>query len=74
MARCGCLPFRCAGAGPTAAAVAVALVLSAPPGAEAQSTADVEWRHFGRDAANSKYSPLDQITPENFADLEIAWR
>ena len=40
----------------------------------AQSVADTEWRHFGHDAANTKYSPLDQITPDNFNDLEIAWR
>ena len=40
----------------------------------AQSAADTEWRHFGHDGANTKYSPLDQITPENFPDLEIAWR
>ena len=33
-----------------------------------------EWRHFGGDAANTKYSPLDHITPDNFTVLEIAWR
>ena len=33
-----------------------------------------EWRAFGADAANTKYSPLDQITADNFTDLEIAWR
>ena len=27
-----------------------------------------------RISTNTKYSPLDQITPENFTDLEIAWR
>ena len=59
---------------PVALATAVALALSAPPSAGAQSTADTEWRHFGHDAANTKYSPLDQIRPENFSDLEIAWR
>ena len=59
----------------TGAAVAIAaLMLTAPRFAAAQSTADTEWRHFGHDAANTKYSPLDQITPENFTDLEIAWR
>ena len=35
---------------------------------------DGEWHHFGRDSANTKYSPLDQITAENFNTLEIAWR
>ena len=38
------------------------------------SVPDGEWRAFGRDSANTKYSPLDQITVENFTDLEIAWR
>ena len=57
-----------------AATVAAVLAFAAPRFAAAQSTADTEWRHFGHDAANTKYSPLDQITPENFTDLEIAWR
>ena len=35
---------------------------------------DGEWHAFGRDGANTKYSPLDQITADNFGDLEIAWR
>jgi len=35
---------------------------------------DGEWHAFGRDGANTKYSPLDQITAENFTDLQIAWR
>ena len=33
-----------------------------------------QWRHFGGDPANTKYSPLDQIAREYFEDLEIAWR
>ena len=35
---------------------------------------DGEWLAIGRDAANTKYSPLDQIDADNFTDLEIAWR
>ena len=59
----------------TATALLLAvLTLTAPRFATAQSEADTEWRHFGHDAANTKYSPLDQITPENFNALEIAWR
>ena len=38
------------------------------------SVPDGEWHAIGRDAANTKYSPLDQITADNFTDLEIAWR
>ena len=59
----------------TATALLLAvLTLTAPRFAAAQSKADTEWHHFGHDAANTKYSPLDQITPQNFNDLEIAWR
>ena len=39
--------------------------------ATAQSGAD--WRNFGNDSGGSQYSPLDQITAENVADLEVAW-
>jgi quinoprotein glucose dehydrogenase len=38
------------------------------------STAIGEWPVYGGDLANSKYSPLDQITPGNFASLQVAWR
>jgi quinoprotein glucose dehydrogenase len=33
-----------------------------------------EWRTYGGDLANTRYSPLDQITGSNFKDLEVAWR
>ena len=33
-----------------------------------------EWRHHGGDLASSKYSPLAQLTPQNFGELEVAWR
>jgi quinoprotein glucose dehydrogenase len=33
-----------------------------------------EWRSYGGDAGNTKYSPLDQINRDNFARLTIAWR
>jgi quinoprotein glucose dehydrogenase len=51
---------------------AAALVVGVPVTSGAQ-VPDGEWHAFGRDPANSKYSPLDQITKENFTDLEIAW-
>ena len=57
-----------------AMALAGMIAASAAP-ARAQSPAPVgEWRAFGADPANTKYSPLDQITPENFSELEVAWR
>jgi quinoprotein glucose dehydrogenase len=33
-----------------------------------------EWRTYGGDLGNTRYAPLDQITRDNFNDLEIAWR
>ncbi|TWG99350.1 quinoprotein glucose dehydrogenase [Mesorhizobium sp. J18] len=47
-------------------------------GAEAteQVAADVppgEWHAYGRTSAGQRYSPLDQITPENVSGLEVAW-
>jgi quinoprotein glucose dehydrogenase len=33
-----------------------------------------EWRSYGSDIANTRYSPLDQINAENFGKLEVAWR
>jgi quinoprotein glucose dehydrogenase len=32
-----------------------------------------EWRYIGGDAYHTRYSPLDQITAENFGQLEVAW-
>ncbi len=50
-------------------------VLSAPGAADAQSGAeDGQWRYYGGDAGSTRYAPLDQINPDNVADLEIAWR
>ena len=41
----------------------------------AQSGAkDGEWTTYGGDLAHTRYSPLDQITAENFSELEVAWR
>jgi quinoprotein glucose dehydrogenase len=41
----------------------------------AQTPAPVgEWPTYGADLGNTRYSPLAQITPTNFKDLELAWR
>lgn len=55
--------------------VAGLLVVTTVAGrAAAQSTSIGEWRNYGATPANTKYSPLDLITVENFTDLEVAWR
>ena len=60
--------------GSAAAVVAVSAGLGAGP-AEAQhgAPASGEWRSYAGDAGSTKYSPLDQITAGNFADLEVLW-
>ncbi len=51
----------------------VSVAVVAPPSAQAQSARPAgEWHATGGDHTNTKYSPLDQITAENFTDLEIA--
>lgn len=44
------------------------------PGQAQQGAANGEWRSYGGDLGNTRYSPLDQITAANFNTLEIAWR
>ena len=43
----------------------------------AQSASDPasggEWNYIGGDAAHTRYSGLDQVTEDNFEELEIAW-
>ena len=60
-----------------AGAVAAVLVAGAVGIAGRQSTPPAtpvgEWRYIGGDAAHTRYSPLDQITAENFETLETAW-
>src|SRR5205809_6547437 len=33
-----------------------------------------EWRSYGADVGNTRYSPLDQINAANFNKREVAWR
>ena len=33
-----------------------------------------EWATYGGDLASRRYKPFDQITRDNFKDLEVAWR
>lgn len=43
--------------------------------AAAQSGAkNGEWTTYGGDLGNTRYSPLDQISADNFSKLQVAWR
>ena len=56
---------------------AVAVLVCSTTTASAQSAVPVvsgEWRNFGGNYKNHKYSPLDQIDRNNFTDLEVAWQ
>ena len=41
--------------------------------AQGPGTEDGAWTYLGGDAWHTRYTPVDQITAENFNDLEIAW-
>jgi quinoprotein glucose dehydrogenase len=50
-------------------------VLCAVMPASAQTGAkNGEWRTYGGDLGNTRYSPLDQINASNFGKLQVAWR
>ena len=42
--------------------------------AQGPGTEDAQWTYLGGDAWHTRYTPADQITPENFEELELAWR
>src|SRR5437899_12146569 len=52
---------------------AVALTTVALRGQQAKPKG-AEWPTYGGDLASTRYSPLDQITKDNFNKLEVAWR
>ncbi|MFW6010288.1 MAG: PQQ-binding-like beta-propeller repeat protein, partial [Gemmatimonadota bacterium] len=45
----------------------------APSGPPDYSGPVAGWPSYGNDPGGTRYSPLTQITPDNVADLEIAW-
>lgn len=65
-----------------AGGVAFALLTSVACGGDDAKPADPaaralakpgEWRHYGGDAASTKYSPLEQINKQNAAKLKVVW-
>ena len=51
-----------------------AACLTAVPAVAQQGAEEGEWPSYAADAWGTKYAPLDQITGENFGDLQLAWR
>ena len=56
------------------AALALACGVSLAALAQHGAPANGEWRTYGGDLGNTRYSPLDQIDARNFNQLEVAWR
>jgi quinoprotein glucose dehydrogenase len=46
---------------------------AATPGANADGIASSDWPAYGRTQEGTRYSPLQQITPENAKNLQVAW-
>ena len=54
--------------------ISVVLVwLSALPAIAQTGAVNGEWRSYAGDPWGTKYAPFDQITADNFDDLELAW-
>jgi quinoprotein glucose dehydrogenase len=53
---------------------AFVLFSSALPTRAQSGAKDGEWRNYGGDLGNTRYSPLDQIKASNFSRLVVAWR
>ena len=51
-----------------------AMCLGLSPAMAQTGAVDGEWQTYGGDLGSTRYAPLDQITAENFNDLEIVWR
>jgi quinoprotein glucose dehydrogenase len=64
------------GFGTLAFVVALLTVVTAQqrPAPAAAPGPSVEWRSYGGNLANWRYSPLDQITKDNIAGVKVAWR
>ncbi|MEZ5360964.1 MAG: pyrroloquinoline quinone-dependent dehydrogenase [Bryobacterales bacterium] len=43
------------------------------PAAASAVGEDWEWSYYGADQAATRHAPLDQITPDNVGNLEVAW-
>jgi len=54
--------------------IAVATLLPGDGRAQGQEgTQGGEWRFHGGDVSHTRYSPLDEVTADNFENLEVAW-
>ena len=52
----------------------LSVCLGVLPAVAQTGAVDGEWRTYGGDLGSTRYAALDQITAENFNDLEMVWR
>ncbi len=52
----------------------IGLVCATIPVCAQSGATNGEWRTYGGDLGNTRYSPLDQINASNFNKLQVAWR
>ena len=64
---------RAAGGWLSAALAAVLVAACAGPQQGGGVVTEGDWPYIGGNAGSQRYTQLDQITPENFGDLELAW-
>jgi quinoprotein glucose dehydrogenase len=54
--------------------VGLSIATAAQHAAAQHGAPNGEWKTYGGDLGNTRYSPLDQINAANFSKLEVAWR
>src|SRR6185369_12059416 len=54
--------------------VGLTFATAAQHAAAQQGARNGEWKTYGGDLGNTRYSPLDQIDASNFSKLDVAWR
>lgn len=57
----------------TLSRAAIVCLFAAIPALAQMGAKNGEWRSYGGDTGNTRYSPLDQINAGNFNKLELAW-
>ena len=58
---------------PSVCGMAAFFAFLAPPATTQQGAPNVNWRSYGSDPTNTRYSPLSQIDAGNFSKLQVAW-
>ena len=63
----------CGASGLAVAVLTLAVWIPAAASAQERGTPYGEWRYQSADAWGTRFSPVNQITAENFGQLEQAW-